>query len=310
MTRQAACTAIVAVVGIVCTASPAQAGIGKTLVRGLQEFGYQFSGERNNLGDGITINANAAYANRKFNFGLSDLTLNGVVSSSLELTRRGVPAAQFSLNTGNAPLSYNYRINTGAQDLQATGNVLINVNTSINALGFYDQTLQISNRGTYTTDGFVVRDSGTLAFDAGPVSLSGNVFVDVLAAATEPFFAASGTQNPFSKITGRATKAAELSRSADDLRARVQAGEVLSDEEIATLVNNTVLAAMLGGEPTDNLFDKYMLPPGILGEEPLQVDMEAVSPYLAPEPSSLGLLGLALALLPRALRRKIAGKSE
>jgi hypothetical protein len=178
------------------------------------------------------------------------------------------------------------------------------VRTQINALGFYDQQFQISNRGTFETDGYLVRDSGTLAFDAGPIDISGNIFIDAVAAVTEPFFVAAGTINPFSKLTGRATKAAELKASADELRSRIQAGEMLTDQEIATLVNNTILAAMLGGQPTDNLFDGLMLPDDLFSEGPTAVAgyYEAFA-VPAPEPgTALGALA-GLVLLARRRRR-------
>jgi hypothetical protein len=130
------------------------------------------------------------------------------------------------------------------------------------------------------------------------------VFIDILAAITEPFYASTGTVNPFSKLTGRATKEAELQSTADQLRDRLMAGEVLTDQEIATLINNTILAAMIGGRPTDNLFDDLILPEGLL--DPEQASLAGIrtdSLATTPEPSSLALLTLSvLALSPRRRR--------
>ncbi len=291
------------VAAVTAPVSIARAELYKDVVTGLNLFDVRLSGEQNLLGDGFTINGNAFYNNRRFNFGFADLTLTGALQGSVGFTRRGIPAGEFTLNTGGSPLSYKFNLNNGIQDLTATGSALIDINTHINALGFYDQTFQISNRGTFETDGFGVIDKGTLAFDVGPINVSGNIFTDMLAMLTEPLFAATGTSNPFAKFSGRATKAAELNKTADELRARIDAGEVLSDEEIATLVNNTILAAMLGGQPTDHLFDNFVLPPDVLKEALAdKAALSELSLQPVPEPAMAGLIALSM-LVWRPWRR-------
>src|SRR5688572_32343674 len=47
-------------------------------------------------------------------------------------------------------------------------------------------------------------------------NVSGHILADTLALLTEPFFAATGTVNPFEKFSSRATKAAELEKSSED----------------------------------------------------------------------------------------------
>ena len=279
----------------------AHAGVFKDFAIGLSLFDVRLSGEHNLLGDGFTIRGDAFYNNRRFNFGLADLTLTGALRGSAGYTMRGLPAAEFTLDTGGSPLSYTFNFNSGIQDLTATGSVLVNINTDINALGFYDQSVQISNRGTFAIDGFGPSESGTLDFDVGPINVSGNILADTLAVLTEPFFAATGTVNPFEKFSSRATKAAELEKTSDELRARVIAGEVLSDQEIATLVNNTILAAVLGGEPSDHLFDDLMLPPDLLDE--LQADRAISDLTLMETPEPATWLMMSLALLATRRRR-------
>lgn len=303
MTRMhAGCWAGTLAAVVLAGATPAQAGLYKDLARGLALLDYRISGERNILGDGQTFNANAFYNNRRFDFGVAELDLTGTVSMSAGFTRRGVPGADFSLNTGGVPLSYSFKIN-GAQDVRASGSVLIDIDTDINALGFYDQTFQISNRGTFETNGLLGSDEGTLAFDAGRIEVSGNIFVDALAAVTDPFFQASGTENPFAKLSGQAAKLASATSKIESLQARALAGEILSDAEIASLVNNTILAAMLGGKPSADLFDGLMVPASLT--EQLRAAAPAAAAQPVPEPGTfLPLFVGLLAGLPWAVRRR------
>lgn len=289
-------------------AVPARAEFYRDVARAMSLFDYRFSGERNLLGDGFTVNANAFYNNRRFNFGFADLTLNGAVLLSADITKRGLPAFQFRANTGGGanPLSYEFNLNNGIQDLTATGSILVNMDTRINSLGFYDQTLQISNRGTFETDGFGVVDAGTLDFDVGPIDIHGNVFADALAALTEPFFAATGAENPFAKFSGKATKAAEANRKAEELRARIDSGEVLSDDEIAALVNNTVLAAVLGAEPDSRLFSGLLIPPDLLEKTAGDKSTRSITITDLPEPGGLALLAAGLPLLRRRRPKVLA----
>jgi hypothetical protein len=293
-----------AVVLAVLPAAPARAELYKDVARGLALFDFRFSGERNLLGDGITANAFASYNNRRFNFGVADLTLTGVIGMSGGFTRRGIPGAEFSLNTGNQPLSYTFDLNNGIQDLTATGRVLIDINTDINALGFYDQTLQISNRGTFTTDGFGVEETGTLDLDIGPIDVSGNIFADTLAVLTDPFFQATGTENVFAKFSNRATKLASATKNVNTLKAKLAVGEVLTDDEVAALVNNSVIAAVLGGEPSEGLFDGLLLPADLLESEDGTVSGFVMSSV--PEPAVLIMMTLgAVAVLPRRRKRAV-----
>jgi len=293
------------VLTVLFSQAAAHAGVYKDVQRALALFDIRVSGEKNPLGDGATVEGNAFYNNTRFNFGLTDLTLNGALHGSVGWTRRTLKDLEFTLDTGGAPLSYVFNINDGIQDLTATGSVLININTDINALGFYDRKVQISNRGTYTSDGFFPTKSGTLDFDVGPTDVSGNIFADILGVVTEPLFAATGTVNPFFKFSSKATKEIEAQKTADELRARVAAGEVLSDQEIATLVNNTIMAAVLGQEPSDHLFDDVLLPQELA--DSLQIEQTLADRLLltpTPEPTTGLLLGMGLIGLLR--RRRIA----
>jgi len=303
-----------AAVTVLASATVVQADLWKDVTRGFELFGYQISGERNLLGNGWTINANTVYSDRRFNLGFADLRLGtgglpAPVNFSAGYTLRGIPSAQFTWNTGSPaqPLGYVLDLNSGLQDTTFTGSILIDMATNINALGFYDLSLQVSNRGTYRTDGLGGTTTGTLDFDVGPIDVSGSVFADALAAVTQPFFAATGTENPFVKFSERASKVAEATTTASQLRARIAAGEILSDQEMTQLVNNTVVAAMLNGEPTDKLLGDLMAPYSLQASDSVAFyPMATAEGQSAPEPASAALMLLALPAFARPRRRRQA----
>ncbi len=292
--------------GVLSAAGTAHAGVGTKILRGLSFVDFQFTGSRDIIGDGHTINGFTNYNNREFDFGNADLTLSGPLGFTGTINRRGIPELEFSLNTLNQALSYEYNLNTGAQDLTATGSVLIDMGMTVNALGFYDQLLQVSHRGSFETDGYLLRDGDTLDFDIGPIDISGNVYLDALAVLTQPIFNLTETDNIFSKLSGRAQRESEFDLARDTLMARVDAGEMLTDAEIEELVSNSILSAILGGDSPESVFDA-LVDNGMLfteGADPTASSSSslAASVQPVPEPSTLLLLGAVSGLL--VLRRR------
>ncbi len=298
---------LTALSAIVIPAAVAQAGVWREVAFGLDQFGYQFSGQRNYLGNGWDINLNAVYTGQDYNFGFADLKLGSSATPTLSTiqagyTLRGIPQASFSWSTNGNALPYTLKINNGIQDFTTiNGSMLADVSTDINVLGFYDTRIDISNRGSYSTEGFLGQSDGSLAFDVGPIDISGNIYADALAAITDPFFTAAGQENPFAKFSSRSVKEANLKSTIADLQARAQAGEILTDEEMATLVNSMLLSAIITGDSSDgNMFT------GLVTPASLQLDdVRSGSNFgLVPEPGSLLLLGgMAMCVVPRRRRR-------
>jgi len=293
---------VVTVLGL--SVGTARADFLQNLSVGLRQFDYFSSLERNRLGNGWEFNTSALYNGQTFRMGLADLTLGGTSSALVNMragyTLRGLPSAHFALTTSD-PLSYTFNANYGLQDFVATGNIFIRVNTEINLLGFYDQTFMISNRGTFTTDGFGPTDAGTLDFDAGPIVVSGNIYADILAVLTQPFFDATATQNPFAKFSQRATKIVGMS-DADALRQQIAAGEKLSVQDMGRVINNSILAAVLGQEPSADLFGDLLSPDGLLALQPNARRFSYLQ--VVPEPATLAMMVVPLLFITAIPRRR------
>lgn len=286
------------------TGNVVQANTWGKVARGFQLFDYQFSGERNYLGNGWTLNADVIYTGQTYNMGLATLQLGADsparANMSMGYTLRGIPKASFDFST-SGPLSYNFEIDTGLQDFRTVrGSILYDVHTDVNLLGFYDTHVQISNRGDYSTSGLLGQDGGTLAFDIGTIDVSGNVYADALAALFQPLFDAAGTENPFAKFSSAAAKTASLEASTQELRSKVAAGEILTDTEIEQLINNTVTLAVLKGESFDAALADALPPPTTSDSEPLRTTSFEINQV--PEPAT-GLLTLAMGLALVVRRR-------
>lgn len=248
LTRQLSASVIV--LSLSMSAATVHANPWGEVARGFEAFGYQFNGQRNIFGDGWDINMTAVYPNqRDFNFGVADLKIGpGISNIKMGYTLLGGPQAHFSWDTGGMALPYTFKINNGIQDYTATGNLAANVSTNINLLGFYDMQVQISNRGTWQTNGFTDNSNGPISSDIGPINISGNIYADLLAAVTQPFFAATNTENPFAKFSSRAARLTEVYDSIEEMNARVEAGGILTDAEMSQLADNILAVALLGGD--------------------------------------------------------------
>jgi hypothetical protein len=290
---------------VTASAGPALGVPWRQVARGLSLFDTQIGLERNLLGDGWDLRLASDWQAQTYNFGLSNLSLNGQMITDLHLTTRGLPQVEFSTVTPQA-VQYVYEMNTGVQDVVLSGSFTVNGGGSVNAFGFYDLDLTISNRGDLESDGFVLAGDNITDFDIGPINVSGNVFVDAIAAIVDPFFAAANVENPFAKISGRATKSIEFARMEDQIRAKIVAGELLSEEELDTLIGATVTSRAFGG-----LLDNSAELESLLDEALSAYDAAGSSPESGstlsfgtptPEPAGVLLAGMGLSLWVRRRR--------
>lgn len=294
----------VSFVALTASTSAVQAGMWGDVAMGMSLVDYRFDGGPNLLGRGFDIETQAIYAGQQYNFGFADLVLGSPVAPtasniSMGYTTRGLPRAEFAWNTGGTALPYTLRINNGIQDITTDGSILIDVRTEVNVLGFYDTRVRISNRTESSTDGFLADESGNLDFDLGPIDISGNIYADALAAITQPLWLAAGTPNPFAKFSERATRTASVDATIEELRARVEAGEILSDDEMDMLINSTLLSAILGGVAGQGqLFSDFVSATEKAPTNTLRVTS------VVPEPATGFLvMGLGTLLIARPRRR-------
>lgn len=304
----------------------ALAGLGSDLRYGLQLYGIKYEKRYDPLSKGYLLNISVAdpqtgtpyYNNTHFYMGFADLVLGsedaGAIQIGATYTERVLPAARFVLKTtdpfGNpSPLDYRFESFLGANDFTVNGSLLLDIDTYVNRWGFYDISLQASNRATITANPQPPEERlPNLNYDIGPINLTGNIYVDVLAAVTDPFFEAFGTQNPFARLDKGLAGLDLKSGGIQDLIARLEAGQLLGDDELARLINNSIMANMLGKAPSDDLIGKLIVPDGLLDPKPIDpVETVLIAGLSVPEPGMLLLLTAAAAgfyLSPRRRRRR------
>ncbi|HUN80498.1 MAG TPA: PEP-CTERM sorting domain-containing protein [Phycisphaerae bacterium] len=168
-------------------------------------------------------------------------------------TTTGIPDVFFEAKTGQrnfdvfsgqtsftaAPINYNITFDSGFQKYNWTGNMLINSSGDVNALGFYNLDLRLMNVGNASADGVVIHDSSVTDFDTGPIHVSGNLALDAIGS----LFQGTGATDlaaPF-RIGSGATK----DKKTDDLMARLNSGEQLSNDDMQYLVQQMIKTAFL-----------------------------------------------------------------
>lgn len=174
----------------------------------LDFLGFDLIGQENPLTGGIDFLTTQNFANQTVDLGRSELTLNGPLSFEFHTGNRLLHTVDISFGTsinaqGQAqPLTYAYTQRLGLQDTTVEGSLLLDGDLSVDQLGFYDLSLRYSTRNDYNSDGPYGPQSDTFDADAGPINVSGNIFVDLAAVVLDPFFERSGRENPLTPLSG------------------------------------------------------------------------------------------------------------
>lgn len=195
------------VVGVMTSA--AQPDVFRDIPLALNQAGFNLEGSRNPLSGGADFSLNRNFIGNPLDFGAWDLTLSGPISLDFSTGGRQLSQLDIALTTAPngrsaaTPLSYLLNYDVGGQSMQVDGTLLIDAEFSLNAFGFYDFELRYSSRQNVARDGRFANDDQTDDFDFGPISVSGNIFADVLGLITQPFFDRTGGFNPFTSFSGR-----------------------------------------------------------------------------------------------------------
>ena len=290
---------IIAALAVGCAATQAKANFYRDLARSLQFAGFQIQGVKNPITQGGLLNVTQTFRGAPIDFGVTELNLVGTVRSQVAWDRRPLPSLTFVLDSAGSPLQYALTHNLGLQDFVVRNTeddpfaeITFSMVTEVNALGFYDMLVNISNTGEFQTDGLLGEESGTLDFDIGPINLSGHIVADLLAALTDPLYAQAGVDNPFHEFSLRATRQRNGidSEQISQIEQKVAAGKPITDAEAGLLATDEVLRTILGQSLTAALLAQ--ISSGNLGTQVPGLTQ-------TPEPASILLLAAGLCCLRR-----------
>jgi len=202
-------------------------------------------------------------------------------------TGRNIAGGSIGTSSVRTPVQYLIESNIGLQELTLAGQFDINTSGSMNALGFYDFTLTMSNTGTAVTDGALGDESRVTDFDLGPVNVSGNIGLDVTLALFD--FLGEQAGLPEDLIPDIATR----SRSPDEVLEAINDGETVSMSDL------------------NGLFEAW-------ANDPAGIDLSSASgPTLSPstggeaaapvpEPGTAALLAVCVAMFGVRVRRRMS----
>jgi hypothetical protein len=144
-------------------------------------LGFQQQLSRNLLGDGWTYNFSQNFLDKEYDFGNAEVTLNGFLKGTVDITNRGIPEVEFDLNTPlGSPITYDFLATDGPHKLTVTnGTFGIQQKIILNAWGGYDIQLRVQNRGLLVSDD-PNAEAVPLDYDIGPIDVHGQWLVDLV----------------------------------------------------------------------------------------------------------------------------------
>ncbi len=286
----------------------ARAGMFDDVVEGLQFAGFVLDSTHVDKSNTSMLVAAHNFQGNTIDLGDFDFALAGPVSLLVEAGGRGIPEVGITLSTGllsinpnqvatvaaAQPLVYTFGFDAGTNNTQIVGNMAFDLRAKINRFGSYDFRFMTANRQTTTVDGRFEEFPITSGdFDIGPIDIEGNIFADMLATLADPFFDAAGIENVFAQFSGRTFREAKARETVDSLRAKVESGGTLTEDELSTLTAMKLISDVLG----DELPSLEFVTDGL----PASGTFDGTSTI--PEPATGLLLASGLGLLLRHRRR-------
>jgi len=287
-----------------------RAGIWSDVAIGLGAAGFDLQGSRNILSGGADFLAVNNFQDATFDFGSMELTLTGPVSFDVSTGGRRLSNLDIALTTAlngdraAQPLEYELIYDVGGQETLITGSLLLDADLSLNGFGFYELELNYSSRQTVENDGRFDNTERDFDLDFGPINVSGNIFADMLAAVTQPFFEATNTPNIFASFSGREQLTNMIDARIADVLAQLDPATWVggSDESGSTVAGDRADATRIGPLSAAQIIESLSI---------VSLDGTSANPGFAPqesagvvpEPTVLLLMLLGAPFLIRRSRR-------
>ncbi|MEK6643770.1 MAG: PEP-CTERM sorting domain-containing protein [Planctomycetota bacterium] len=174
------------------------------------------------------------------------------IQNHIGFTTAIIPEVTFKTRTGQrafdvfsgqtnfvaAPVNYNVIFDTGVQNFNWNGNLLVDTNGKVNAMGFYDFDMRLTNVGNATAEGVLLQNEQITDFDTGPIHVTGNLLFDAIGSALQSTGNTLGAA-PFSILSSAPPK----DKKADELMARINSGEKIADADMQYLVQQMLITA-------------------------------------------------------------------
>jgi len=167
--------------GVVLTFSlQADAGLFEDFRYGLGLAGFSQQLTRNVVADGWTLDFAQVFSNKEYDFGNSQLVLNGSLQGQLVYSQRGIPEVEFNISSPSDGIAYTYEACDGPHKLTVDdGFFFINQEIMFNKFGGYDITFNLSNQGTLVSDDPNATPQ-SLDFEIGPINVHGQWVIDLI----------------------------------------------------------------------------------------------------------------------------------
>ncbi len=232
--------------------------------------------------------------------GAGELTLNGGIQMTAGYMRpaKRLYFGEFDLSATN--LSYDLKTNVGAQDVELFGTLNAFGSLNANVFGFYELSLNVRNQNsTLVADGLLADAERNTNFDVGPISIKGNIFVDMIAGALG---AIGADATDLETLFPRSPIDALVNAFQNNLQNMQAAQSKGVNKELAPLLLATVIGRdeAAGQKLIERLLDESIT----LSSTSTEAEAAQQATLSIPEAGTLSLLAVGGAILAATRRRR------